>query len=516
MFLPQVIKSARVMKKAVAVLMPYIEAENKRNGTISGSGKILLATVKGDVHDIGKNIVGVVLGCNNYQVIDLGVMVPAEKIIREAKKQKVDVVGLSGLITPSLDEMIHVANEMERENLTIPLLIGGATTSVLHTAVRIQPNYSPGVVHVKDASRSVGVVAGLLSGERKGDFLQEVDEKYRELRDMNKGIKRSFITLEEARANKPVFDFSPVTSNIPRQPGIHEFREYNLSEIREYIDWTYFYHVWELKGIHPEILHHPEKGREARKLFRDAHDLLDRICKEKKLKANGVVGIFPANGVGDDILLYRDDSRKEIGCVLNQVRQQGAKTPTGKNCSLADFIAPADSGEPDYLGLMVTTAGIGLEEYIREFQKDHNDYSIIMLKALADRLAEAFTELLHERIRKEIWGYTENENLTKEDLFKTRYDGIRPAFGYSACPDHSEKQKVFDFLKVEEKTGVRLTENYSMKPAASVCAMIFSHPDSSYIDTGKIGKDQVIDYAARKKIGISEAERWLVTVLNYK
>ncbi len=516
MFLPQVIKSARVMKKAVAVLMPFIEKETTGTEDRSSNGTILLATVKGDVHDIGKNIVGIVLGCNNYRIIDLGVMVPAEKIIGEAKKQNVDILGLSGLITPSLEEMVHVAKEMEREKLNIPLLIGGATTSVLHTAVKIQPHYGNGVIHVKDASRSVGVVADLLSKERKGTLLRETNHRYQELREMNSGIKRSFISLEQARKNRPDMkwnDFQPV---IPQTMGIKMFEGYDLGEIRNYIDWTFFYHVWELKGKYPEILNHPEKGEEAQTLFRDAQTLLDRIISENQIKANAVFGIFPANASGDDIHIYEDEDRNSPVCTLNQLRQQTAKTTSGKHASLADFIAPTHSGRKDYFGLMAITAGMGLNGYLEEFEQDHDDYHAIMIKALADRLAEAFTELLHEKIRREYWGFARDEKLSMEELFQTKYRGIRPAFGYPACPDHSEKSKVFDLLGVEEKTGICLTENYSMTPAASVCAMVLSHPESRYIEVGKIGIDQVEDYAKRKGISLAEAEKWLFPVLNYK
>lgn len=516
MFLPQVIKSARVMKKAVAKLMPFIEKESPGTEGGSNNGTILLATVKGDVHDIGKNIVGLVLGCNNYRIIDLGVMVPAEKIISEAKREKADIIGLSGLITPSLGEMVHVAKEMEREELTIPLLIGGATTSVLHTAVKIQPHYDHGVIHVKDASLSVGVVTDLLSKERKENRLRETNKRYQELRDMNKGIRHSFISLEQARKNRPDMHWNNFQPFIPKMIGMEQFTGYDLKEIRNYIDWTFFYHVWELKGKYPEILDHPEKGEEARTLFHDAQTLLDRIVQEKQIQANAVFGIFPANALEDDILLYKDEERKSAVCILNQLRQQTEKTTSGKHISLADFIAPVHSGRKDHIGLIAVTAGIGLEAYLEEFSRDQDDYHAILIKALADRLAEAFTELLHEKIRREYWGFAREENLTLEDLFKTNYQGVRPAFGYPACPDHSEKRKVFDLLGVEERTGIRLTENYSMTPAASVCAMVFAHPEAGYIEVGKIGNDQAKDYAKRKGISLAEAEKWLAPVLNYK
>ena len=516
MFLPQVIKSARVMKKAVAYLSPHIERGKSMGTEIQTAGKILLATVKGDVHDIGKNIVGLILGCNNYEVIDLGVMVSAETIIKVAEKEQVNIIGLSGLITPSLEEMIHVAKELDRENINIPLLIGGATTSVLHTAVKISPNYSEGVVHVKDASRSVQVVGHLLSESRKKKFLDETNSKYRELKKLNSGIKRAFVSIEEARKKSPQIDWKKYIPVSPEFLGAKVIKITDLSEIREYIDWTFFFHVWELKGKFPEILERQAKGDEARKLYEEAQELLDRVIREKKLVAEAVVGIFPANSAGDDIILYEDESRTREILVLNQLRQQIIRTPGKPFYSLADYVAPKETGIKDYHAIFAATAGLGLEHYLNEFKSKNDDYSLIMIKALADRLAEAFSEWLHEKVRKEFWGFSKEENFSKEDLFQTRYQGIRPAFGYPACPDHSEKEKVFNFLKIQEKTGIRLTENYSMSPAASVCAHIFSHPDSWYLGVDKILKDQLLDYSERKGFLVEEMERILAPVLSYK
>ena len=516
MFLPQVIKSARVMKKAVAILQPHIERDKENSGMPSAAGKILLATVKGDVHDIGKNIVGIVLGCNHYEVIDLGVMVPAEKILETARREKADIIGLSGLITPSLEEMVHVAKEMEREGFDIPLLIGGATTSVMHTAVKIEPCYSHGVLHVKDASKSVQVAGNLLSGERKKSFLRDVRKNYGELRTLNAGIKRSFISLKDARRQLPEYDWIHYEPPVPVKTGIQVLNEYPLDELRNYIDWTFFYHVWELKGKFPEILDHPLKGTEARKLYEDAQAMLDRIIADRGLKANGIFGLFPAASRNDDILLFENEERNHPVLVLNQLRQQAEKTRPGSYMSLADYIAPSDSGKNDYLGIMAVTAGLGLEEYTVSFREDHDEYSIIMLKALADRLAEAFAERLHERIRKEYWGYAPDEQLSREELFQVHYRGIRPAFGYPACPDHSEKKKVFGYMNITEKTGIGLSGNFSMIPAASVCALVFSHPASAYIDVGKISPDQVEDYARRKGMTVAEVEKWLSARLNYK
>lgn len=516
LFLPQVIKSARVMKKAVAFLQPFIEKEKEQGRTPSNAGTIVLATVRGDVHDIGKNIVGIVLGCNHYKVIDLGVMTPAEKIIETAKKEKADIVGLSGLITPSLEEMVHVARGMRREGLTIPLLIGGATTSIMHTAVKIQPEYPHGVVHVKDASRSVTVTSQLLSGKNREAFLGETNRKYEELREMHAGLSRKYIPIAEARANKLPFDWDKYDPPVPAITGTRVFNDYDLAELDRYIDWTFFFHVWELKGRFPGILSHPEKGDQARRLYNDARKCLDRMIREKGVRAHAVISILPANATGDDIIIYNDEARDKVRLVLNHLRQQTEKTPSGYHQCLSDFIAPVESGKRDYLGILAATAGIGLEEYLERFEKEHDDYSVIMIKALTDRLAEALTERLHERIRKEFWGYAPEENLSPEELFQVKYRGVRPAYGYPACPDHSEKKKLFDVFDIEKHTGIRLTDRYSMLPAASVCCLVFSHPLSSYIEVGKISADQVKDYTGRKNEPLAVTERWLNHILNYK
>jgi 5-methyltetrahydrofolate--homocysteine methyltransferase len=518
MFLPQVVKSARVMKRAVATLLPFIEAEKAsgESGESQAAGKILLATVKGDVHDIGKNIVGVVLGCNNYEVIDLGVMVATEKILDEAEKQNVDIVGLSGLITPSLEEMIHVANEMKRRNMKQPLLIGGATTSMIHTAVKIEPGYSEPVVHVKDASKSVAVVSALLSRDQQADFVQGIRQRYEELRQNYAGAKKDikYLSLEKARRNALKLNWRPETIVSPRQTGIQTLLDFPMEQIRDYINWIFFFVTWELRGKFPDILKDPMVGTEAQKLFDDAQEMLDRIISEKWLTANAVFGIFPANSNGDDILVYENESKSRVRTRFTNLRNQTAKEEKLANLSLSDFIAPAESGFTDYIGAFAVTAGIGIEEKIAAFEKDHDDYSSIMLKALADRLAEAFTELLHEKIRKETWGYADNESLSMDDLFKERYSGIRPAHGYPACPEHSEKEVLFKLLEAE-KCGIHLTENYSMVPAASVSGLIFANPESKYFFVGKVGKDQVEDYARRKGFPVSQVESLLASNLNY-
>jgi len=518
MFLPQVVKSARVMKRAVATLLPFIESEKAtgKDGGRSSSGKVLLATVKGDVHDIGKNIVGVVLGCNNLEVIDLGVMVPAEKILDEAVSQKADIVGLSGLITPSLEEMIHVASEMERRNLKLPLLIGGATTSKIHTAVKIEPSYSQPVIHVKDASKSVGVVSSLLSELHRDGYAAKIRSEHEELRDKYAGAGKAveYVTLQEARENKLKINWAPEALYPPKQPGLHAVHDYPMQKIAEYINWVFFFVTWELRGKFPGIFDHPEYGEEARKLYRDAQEMLDRIIRDKWITANAVYGIFPANASGDDILIYEDESRKRIRArftnLRNQVRKQGMP-----NLCLSDFVAPVESGLPDHIGAFAVTAGIGIEKKLEAWKREHDDYSSIMLKALADRLAEAFTELLHEEVRKNTWGYAAGESLTVDEMFRERYTGIRPAHGYPACPDHSEKEVLFDLLDAEQH-GITLTENYSMVPAASVSGLIFAHPESSYFFVGKIGNDQVSDYAERKKRSVADVERLLATNLNYQ
>ena len=518
MFLPQVVKSARVMKRAVSVLLPYVEKEKSVAGTSSSAGKILLATVKGDVHDIGKNIVGVVLGCNNYEIIDLGVMVPTEKILRTAREEKVDMIGLSGLITPSLEEMVNVAAEMERQNFDIPLLIGGATTSKIHTAVKIEPAYSHAVVHVKDASRSVSVARNLMKEKDKALFAKEVRDEYRELRKSYSEAKAKidYISLEEARNNKPVIDWPNSPVYKPSFTGIRAFNNYPLEEIRDYISWVFFFVVWQLKGKFPGILEDPVQGEEARKLLADANAMLDRIIDEKWLTANAVVGFFPANAVGDDIEVYRDESRSEVITRFINLRNQVKRPGNAPNMCLADFIAPKESGRIDYIGAFANTAGLGIEAKLREFEKDQDDYSSIMLKALADRLAEAFTELLHEKVRKELWGYAPAENLGINDLILEKYQGIRPAHGYPACPDHSEKETLFKLLHAQTNTGISLTESFSMYPAASVSGLMFAHPKSKYFFVGKIGRDQVNDYANRKDVAPETIEKWLASNLNYK
>ncbi len=516
MFLPQVVKSARVMKKAVAHLVPYIEAE--KGGDARTAGKILLATVKGDVHDIGKNIVGVVLQCNNFEVIDLGVMVPGQKILDTANEENVDLIGLSGLITPSLDEMAHVAKEMERQGFALPLLIGGATTSRAHTAVKIEPNYSGPAVYVKDASRAVGVVQNLISETRREGFIAKIKDEYERVRAQHAGrrTKTKWLTLEQARANKTKIEWQGYTPPRPKQLGAQVFDDYPLKEIRDYADWTPFFHTWELHGSYPKIFHDPKKGEEARKLFDDAWAMLEKVIKEKWIKARAVVGIFPANRVGDDdIEVYQDDDRKKVLTTFRFLRQQQEK-PRGKpNRCLADFIAPRESGLADYVGAFAITTGIGVDKKVAEFEAEHNDYNAIMLKALADRLAEAFAELMHEKVRKELWAYTPGEAFGNDDLIYEKYQGIRPAPGYPACPDHTEKDIIWDLLNVKENTGIWLTESKAMSPAASVSGIYLSHPDAVYFAVGKINRDQVKDYAKRKGMSVKEAERWLAPNLGY-
>jgi 5-methyltetrahydrofolate--homocysteine methyltransferase len=520
MFLPQVVKSARVMKKAVATLLPYIE-EEKNTGEAGGSGsagKILLATVKGDVHDIGKNIVGVVLACNNYEVIDLGVMVPTEKIIQAAAEHKADIVGLSGLITPSLEIMADTASQFQKNGFQIPLLIGGATTSKIHTAVKIETNYNAPVIHVKDASKSVGVVNSLLSANLKENFIKQTRKEYEDLRHSYSGVKSQakYITLEEARNNRLKIDWSKTGIIKPAFTGIKTFDNFPLSDIRDYISWVFFFIVWQLRGKYPDLMHDPKIGPEARKLFDDANRLLDRIIREKLLTARGVIGIFPANSVGDDIEIYADESRKKVISRFINLRNQELKTDGSPNLCLADFIAPKSGGVSDYIGAFAVTAGLGIEKMLEEFDKNLDDYQSIMTKALADRLAEAFTELIHEKARKELWGYASSESLSLDELLLEKYKGIRPAFGYPACPDHSEKETLFRLLNAEENTGISLTESFSMYPAASVSGILFAHPESRYFFVGNISKDQVEDYAQRKGVDIATVESRLPVNLNYK
>ena len=516
MFLPQVVKSARVMKKAVAHLQPFIEAE--KDGKVEAAGKVLMATVKGDVHDIGKNIVAVVLGCNNYEVIDIGVMVPAERILEVAKKENVDVIGLSGLITPSLDEMEHVAREMNIAGFNIPLMIGGATTSRVHTAVKIEKHYEHAqTVHVLDASRAVTVVESLL-GSKKEKYVADIKAEYSHLREVHtkKQLAKKLVTIEDARSNHFPIDFKQDDITKPNFTGVKAFSSYSLKEIEAYIDWTPFFQTWELAGRYPNILKDEVVGKEATRLFADAKKLLHTIVEENWLTANGVIGIWPANTKGDDIEIYTDDSRKEVLDVIHTLRQQTKKAKGAYNMALSDFIAPKETRIADYFGGFAVTTGIGIDDHVARFEADHDDYNSIMLKALADRLAEAFTELMHEKVRKELWGYGSTEKLSKEDLIKESYKGIRPAPGYPACPDHTEKWTLFKLLNAEKNTEIKLTESLAMIPTAAVSGFYFGHPQSNYFGLGKIQKDQMEDYAQRKKMSLDKAEKWLSPNLIYK
>jgi 5-methyltetrahydrofolate--homocysteine methyltransferase len=507
MFLPQVVKSARVMKRAVAYLTPFLEAEKVEG---SKAGKILLATVRGDVHDIGKNIVGVVLACNRYEVIDLGVMVPAERILETAVAEKVDVIGLSGLITPSLEEMTHVAAEMQRRRMSLPLLIGGATTSRIHTAVKIAPAYGGQTVHVADASRSVGVVSRCLGAQRT-EFAEEVAREYSDLRETHerRGERMPLRPLAEARANRLAFDPEEAAIVEPRRLGTLSFDDYPLAELVERIDWGPFFHAWEIPGRFPQILEDARLGDTARKLYDDGRDLLSRIVDERLLRAQAVFGLFPANAVGDDIEVYSPGDRGEVRCVLHTLRQQILKREDQPNLALSDYLAPRESGLPDYLGAFAVTAGIGADELAGRFAAELDDYTSILVKALADRLAEAMAERLHERVRKEFWGYAPDESLAVDELIRERYRGIRPAPGYPACPDHTEKRQLFDLVGVEASTGIRLTETFAMSPGASVSGLYFAHPRARYFAVGKILADQVSDYARRKGLSEAETRRWL-------
>ena len=514
MFLPQVVKSARVMKKAVAYLLPFIEAE--KNGVRSSSGKVLMATVKGDVHDIGKNIVGVVLGCNNYEVIDMGVMVPFENIIQTAIQEKVDVIGLSGLITPSLDEMVTMAKEMERANLSIPLMIGGATTSKVHTAVKIEQNYTKGqTIHVSDASRAVTVVESLL-GHKKDQFILDLKSEYarvREHHEKHRGAKQ-LLSIESARKNQAKIEWKQEDCFAPVKMGITRFESFPLDSLVDYIDWTPFFQTWELHGRFPAILEDEVVGEEATSLFQDAKKMLSKIIEEKWVEARAIIGLFPANSVGDDIEIYTDESRNTILNIQHTLRQQTKKTAGQPNSALSDFIAPKESGIKDYIGGFVVTTGLGMEEYITRFENDHDDYNSILLKALADRLAEAFAEKLHEIVRKEYWGYVADEELDNLQLIKETYRGIRPAPGYPACPDHTEKVGLFNMLNATEMTGVSLTESLAMLPASSVSGWYFAHPQAKYFGLGKITEEQVADIALRKGMSYEKMERWLSSVMH--
>ena len=514
MFLPQVVKSARVMKKAVAQLIPYIEKE-QAEGAIQSRGKIVMATVKGDVHDIGKNIVGVVLGCNNYEVIDLGVMVSAEDILETAQKENADIIGLSGLITPSLDEMVHVAEEMEREGFHIPLLIGGATTSKVHTAVQIEPAYSGSTIHVRDASRSVGVVSDLMSGERHRMFIEQTRKEYAEIRERRAKNRQqvNLLPFTVAQTRKSTLDWRNYQPPTPRLTGTKVFEDYPLAELVDYIDWSPFFTTWGLRGKYPNILENPEVGEEARKLLKDAEKLLGIIVEEKRFQARAVIGLFPANGVGENTEIYTDEARTEVIATLHHLRQQTEQPFTRPNLSLGDFIAPKTTEVPDYIGAFAVTTGLGVSEFCAEFEQKHDDYNSIMAKALADRLAEAFAERMHQHVRTTLWGYAVDETLDNDALIAERYRGIRPAPGYPACPDHNQKRVLFDLLKVTENTGITLTESLAMSPAASVSGWYYSHPEARYFSISRIGEDQVADYAERTGMGIETAKRWLKPLL---
>jgi len=518
MFLPQVVKSARVMKKAVAHLVPFIEAEKEKSGGVKPNGKIVVATVKGDVHDIGKNIVGVVLRCNNYDVVDLGVMVPYQKILDTAKAEKADVIGLSGLITPSLDEMVTVAKEMKKQGFELPLLIGGATTSVAHTAVKIDPEYDKPVVHVLDASRAVGVVNQLLGDTTRAHFAAGKKDEYRKLREAREAAgsgEAKLMPLVAARSRREKIDLAKVAP-APSFLGTKIFDDYPLEDLVERIDWTPFFQAWELRGVYPKILEDPVVGEQASSLYKEARELLDTLVKGKRLKARGVIGFFPAAAVGDDIRVFTDATRSNERTMLHCLRQQADKTDSRPNFCLADFVAPVDANVADHVGAFIVTAGDGLDVIVDEFEKAHDDYRAIMAKALADRLAEAFAERMHERVRREFWGYATDEHLSNEEIIKEGYRGIRPAPGYPACPDHTEKRTLFDILDGENATGVTLTESFAMWPASSVSGWYFSHPQSHYFGVGKIARDQVEDYAKRKKMKVADVERWLSPNLGYR
>ena len=510
MFLPQVVKSARVMKKAVAYLLPYIELD--KGGVSETNGKILLATVKGDVHDIGKNIVGVVLGCNNYDIVDLGVMVPPEKIIQAAKDENVDAIGLSGLITPSLDEMVYLAKEMERQNFKVPLLIGGATTSKAHTAVKIDPHYKNAVVHVHDASRAVTVVGDLLDKRTNQKYVGDIKADYVKVREgfADRSSKKEYVSLADARKNKFNIDWNTSTIVKPNFEGIQVFEDFDLTKLVDYIDWTPFFRTWELAGKYPKILTDKVVGEEATKLFSDAKIMLAQILDEKWLTAKAVFGIFPANSIGDDdVELYADADRKVVNTKFVTLRQQSKKKEGIPNIALADFVAPKETGIEDYVGAFCVSTGFGTAELAAEFEKDHDDYNSIMIKALADRLAEAFAEYLHKKVRTEYWGYASAESLSNEDLIKESYKGIRPAPGYPACPDHTEKLTIWELLSVKETIGVELTDSLAMWPAASVSGYYFSNEKSKYFGVGKITEEQVKDFAVRKNIDLETAKKWL-------
>jgi 5-methyltetrahydrofolate--homocysteine methyltransferase len=518
MFLPQVVKSARVMKKAVAHLTPFMEAEKAAaeaaGEIVKAQGKILLATVKGDVHDIGKNIVGVVLACNNYEVIDMGVMVSSEKILERARVENVDMIGLSGLITPSLDEMVHVAKEMERQGFKMPLLVGGATTSRAHTAVKIAPHYSEPVVHVLDASRAVPVTTSLLSEDGKAEFVVKHRADYEAIRKAHAAPKQSVVPLETARARRTPIEWRAEDLPVPEFTGLRVLDNFPLATLREYIDWSPLFHTWGLKGIYPRILDHAEQGEQARQIFADANTLLDRIVEKNLLTARGVYGLFPASAVGDDVELYKADTREEVLERFHFLRQQSNREGTEPCRSLGDFIAPKETGLPDHLGAFAVTSGIGLKALTDKFRAENDDYNAIMAEAVADRLAEAFAECLHKRVRDE-WGYGAAENFTPAELIQEKYRGIRPAPGYPACPDHTEKGTIWRLLDVQANTGMQITESFAMWPGSSVSGLYFAHPESRYFSLGKIDRDQVADYSERKGMSVAEVERWLGQNLNY-
>ncbi|MDN5871182.1 MAG: B12-binding domain-containing protein, partial [Nitrococcus sp.] len=516
MFLPQVVKSARVMKKAVAYLLPFIEEEKAKHGASEPNARIVMATVKGDVHDIGKNIVGVVLQCNNFEVIDLGVMVPNEKTLAAAREHKADIVGLSGLITPSLDEMAGMAKEMQRQGLDIPLLIGGATTSRVHTAVKIAPQYSGDVIYVKDASRAVGVCAKLMSATQREAYVQAIKEEYESVRQQRakRQRKQKWLRIGAARANRYPIDWTGYEPPQPAHPGLHVL-DVALETIEPYMDWTPFFSAWQLPGRFPKILDDPTVGEAARKVYADACAMLRQIIEGDWLQARGVCGLFPANAVGDDIEVYGEESRTQVRLVTHHLRQQTEKPAGRPNMSLADFVAPKATGQADWLGAFAVTTGIGIEAHIRRFEAEHDDYSAILVKALADRLAEAFAEMLHRQVRTEYWGYASGEPVDKEALIQEQYRGIRPAPGYPACPDHTEKALVWELLDAEHNAGITLTEGWAMVPTAAVSGWYFGHPDARYFGLGQIYRDQVEDYAKRKDMSLALAERWLAPNLGY-
>jgi 5-methyltetrahydrofolate--homocysteine methyltransferase len=518
MFLPQVVKSARVMKKAVAHLTPFMEAEKAEmiaaGQVVKAQGKIVLATVKGDVHDIGKNIVGVVLACNNFEVIDLGVMVSCEKILERAKSEKADVIGLSGLITPSLDEMVHVAREMERQGFKLPLLIGGATTTRAHTAVKIAPGYSEPVVHVLDASRAVPVTTTLLSDDGKAAFVAQHRADYDALRKAHAGPRLKGVPIETARKRRTPIAWKQQDLPTPEFLGVKVLDKFPLAELREYIDWSPFFHTWGLKGVYPRIFEHPEQGAQAKQIFAEGNALLDRMIAQNLIEARGVYGFFPASAVGDDVELYTDESRTNVMKQFHFLRQQVNREGSEPCRSLADFIAPKETGLKDHLGAFAVTSGIRLKELCDDFRAKNDDYNAIMAEALADRLAEAFAECLHKRVRDE-WGYGREENFTPAELIQEKYRGIRPAAGYPACPDHTEKGALWQQLDVKANTGIEITESFAMWPGSSVSGLYFGHPESRYFSLGKIDRDQVEDYSVRKAMSVVEVERWLGQNLNY-